>query len=397
MSPQLPDRPNLEWLRKAAKDRLTALRAASSDAKLADAQLAVAREYGFSSWRQLKTHIESLAHTSSASPAPGIPDDMVARFFELVGAGFVDRVTEVLDHAPAFVNAVGQHPFWGGRPQALHLAVEGNRRDMFDLLLARGADINGTNDGYDHWSPLMLAIQRTHTDMRDELLRRGARVGLLEALMLGDDDAIARWLEDATLPDITPNGGSILAFARTPFAIDRLIDLGVPTDVKDRWGSTPMDALSRLGPPGQPLVAHLLSKGVPAQPKEYARMGDLARLQAMAAADPSLVQLDSVMMAAVDFGHHDIVDWLLSRGAPVNARSDAQSRHTALHSAAWNGDLAMVKRLVAAGADPSVHDDQYGGTPAGWAETSIQVTNNPACGEIVTFLRNLHHEDTEDS
>jgi len=43
----LPDRPNLEYLKKLAKDRLSALRRANSDAKLADAQLAVAREHGF--------------------------------------------------------------------------------------------------------------------------------------------------------------------------------------------------------------------------------------------------------------------------------------------------------------------------------------------------------------
>ena len=116
--------------------------------------------------------------------SPTDPQDLAAQsFLMLVGAGQIDRVTQVLDLAPAMVNVVGPHPFWCGRPQALHLAVEGNRRDMFDLLLSRGANVNGTNDGYDHWSPLMLAIQRKHVDMRDTLLQRGARVGLLEALL----------------------------------------------------------------------------------------------------------------------------------------------------------------------------------------------------------------------
>ena len=43
----LPERPNLEYLKKLAKDRLPALRRANPAAKLADAQLAVAREHGF--------------------------------------------------------------------------------------------------------------------------------------------------------------------------------------------------------------------------------------------------------------------------------------------------------------------------------------------------------------
>src|SRR4051794_24203301 len=56
----LPDTPNLEWLRKQAKHRLASLRETTPGAKLTDAQLAVAREYGFRSWRALKAHIDSL-------------------------------------------------------------------------------------------------------------------------------------------------------------------------------------------------------------------------------------------------------------------------------------------------------------------------------------------------
>jgi len=81
-----------------------------------------------------------------------------------------------------------------------------------------------------------------------------------------------------------------------------------------------------------------------------------------------------------------MVEWLLAHGANVNARSDAESRHTALHSAAWNGDLEMVKRLVAAGADRTARDAQYDGTPQGWAETSIEVSNNPKCADVVAYL-----------
>jgi len=45
----LPDRPSLEYLKKLAKDRLLELRRADAGARLADAQLAVAREHGFPS------------------------------------------------------------------------------------------------------------------------------------------------------------------------------------------------------------------------------------------------------------------------------------------------------------------------------------------------------------
>ena len=78
-----------------------------------------------------------------------------------------------------------------------------------------------------------------------------------------------------------------------------------------------------------------------------------------------------------------------ARGANVNARADGQSRHTALHSAAWNGDLPMAQLLVDAGADLAARDEQYDGTPLGWAETSIEVTNNPKCAEVAAYLRAL--------
>ena len=382
----LPSRPNLDWLRKTAKDELETLRTTDPKAKLADAQRTIARRYGFASWRQLKAHVETVAATASESPSPVLPENSAAIFLQLVGAGELDRVKLILERLPALVNVVGPHPFWGGRPQPLHLAIEGNRREIFDLLLDKGADVNGTNDGYDLWSPLMLCLNRNRAEMQAELLRRGARIGLLEALMLGDDHAVDRMVGSGPLPAITPNGGSLLAFARTTFALDRLLALGAATDIADRWGSKPIDALSRLGDAGRPLVAHLIARGVPAAPKEYARLGDLTTLRALAAADPSIVTQDAVMMAAVDFGHGEIVDWLLAHGGPVNARADAQSRHTALHSAAWNGDLPMVKRLVAAGADVAALDAQYEGTPHGWAQTSATVTNNPRCAEVAAFL-----------
>ena len=321
------------------------------------------------------------------------PDEIARVFLRHVGTGRIDEVRTMLAAAPALVNAVGPHPFWGGRPQALHVAIEGKRRDMFDLLLDHGADVNGTNDGYDRWSPLMLAMNRDQLEMRDELLRRGARAGLAEALMMADDPRVEELLRDETLArqsaerDGGPNGGSILAFARTPFAIDRLIALGAPTDKKDRWGSTPIDAMSRLGPRGQSLVQHMAACGITAAPQDYARLGDVETLERLVESDPAIAQRDSVMMAAVDFEHHELVHWLLARGANVNARADSGSRHTALHSAAWNGDLKMVTLLVQAGADRTARDEEHNGTPLGWAETSIEVTNNPACAEVATYLR----------
>ena len=45
---------------------------------------------------------------------------------------------------------------------------------------------------------------------------------------------------------------------------------------------------------------------------------------------------------------------------------------TALHHAAWRGDLDRIRLLLDAGADPSITDGRFGTTPLGWAEHAYQ-------------------------
>jgi hypothetical protein len=111
MALSLPPRPSLEWLRKTAKDHLRALRAAQADATLAQAQLDLARQYGFASWRALKAHIDRPTSRD---------DQVVRRFLERVGTGDLNAVRELIAADPGLVHATGPHPFWGGRPQATY-------------------------------------------------------------------------------------------------------------------------------------------------------------------------------------------------------------------------------------------------------------------------------------
>ena len=75
MNQKLPDRPNLEHLKNQAKSFLSSWKAQNADAlarirtrgfeggepALNRAQLVIAREYGFASWSQLKSHVESIS------------------------------------------------------------------------------------------------------------------------------------------------------------------------------------------------------------------------------------------------------------------------------------------------------------------------------------------------
>jgi hypothetical protein len=69
MSQLLPPFPNLEHLKCQAKDVLRVVRRRMPAWKLADAQQAVARGYGFSNWPDLKTHVDSLRQRPSEAAA----------------------------------------------------------------------------------------------------------------------------------------------------------------------------------------------------------------------------------------------------------------------------------------------------------------------------------------
>jgi ankyrin repeat protein len=63
--------------------------------------------------------------------------------------------------------------------------------------------------------------------------------------------------------------------------------------------------------------------------------------------------------------HPEAVDYLLEKDG--NWNMTGVNNGTALHRAASGGDLAMVKRLVASGADITNRDNPFTATPLSWA------------------------------
>jgi ankyrin repeat protein len=82
----LPVRPSLEHLKNEAKQRLKGLRNHDPQARLAAAQLAVSREYGFRSWRQLKAHVDKIDAASAYK-----------RVFAAARAGDLETVRRALE------------------------------------------------------------------------------------------------------------------------------------------------------------------------------------------------------------------------------------------------------------------------------------------------------------
>ena len=77
----------------------------------------------------------------------------------------------------------------------------------------------------------------------------------------------------------------------------------------------------------------------------------------------SLLARHGIDIAQAELVEHEFPD-------DPNVRDDDGA--TPLHHAAWSGDLNLIRRLLEAGADPSLVDHRFGTTPLGWAQHACQ-------------------------
>ncbi|MGH9203614.1 MAG: ankyrin repeat domain-containing protein, partial [Vicinamibacterales bacterium] len=153
----LPDAANLDWLRKQAKRRLEQLREANPAAQLADAQFDLAKQYGFSSWRALKAHIDSLT--------------LDGQLFAAAKSGDVATLTTLLDQHPDKLN-VRDQPY---EHTLLHVAARNGQLAVVDLLLQRGLDVNAREKG-DNTYAMHWAAAGGHLDVVRRLADAGGDV-----------------------------------------------------------------------------------------------------------------------------------------------------------------------------------------------------------------------------
>ena len=342
MSRSLPPRPNLEHLKKQAKDLLEAFRNGDAAAKdrllagaslpdrrppnLSDAQRAVAREYGFASWPKLKKHVESLA-------APADPFAAAAAAFKARDAGELRRLLARYPQLRARID----DPLPGGPFGATPLicAVSQNSREMVDVLLDAGANI----DARSHWWAGSFGVLDSDSELTDYLIARGATVDAHAAARLGMLDRLQELI--ASNPDLVHarggDGQTPLHFAKNVEIARFLLDHGADVDARDiDHEATPAQWMIR----GRQEVARfLVERGCQTDILMAAALGDLDRVRQHLDADPACIRTSvseayfpkrdpragghiyiwtlghnkTAHVIAREFGHEDVLRLLMDR------------------------------------------------------------------------------------
>ncbi len=164
----LPSRPNLDHLRSTAKRRLDELKKTDPEVKLHTAQLLLAREYGFPSWRPLKAYVDAILAPS---------DDWRTRPESLPEAADrkdIERVRDLLNKPD-----VAQHDLDLALARGLCGQGDESTRDLrfaiADLLLEAGANPNGQYGG--NYGPIVFAVcEGLDADALEYLIAHGADV-----------------------------------------------------------------------------------------------------------------------------------------------------------------------------------------------------------------------------
>jgi hypothetical protein len=247
----LPSHPSLEMQQKRAKNLLRAALSGEPQAlqriralhpqpsapealKLADAQLVVARGYGFESWAALRRKIDSLTKT---------PLEQFRSGLRAGDAGQVRALLEAHAEVRAAVNETGG-PF-GGRPA---MAARKNL-PLLDVLIEYGADLNLKSDW---WAgPFGLLEWDITPQEATPLIARGAIVDIFAAAHLGMMDRVRELIEgDASLVHARGGDGKTALHCAATVEIARyLMDHDADIDARDvDHESTPAQYLVRDAP-----------------------------------------------------------------------------------------------------------------------------------------------------
>jgi|GEM_PF-1714469 ankyrin repeat protein len=437
MSRQLPPNPNIRHLKNQAKQLRNAHRASNGEAlsrikthlpqaadrsvaeiaqgnfTLQEAQLVIAREYGFQSWPRLTYQTIGGTYPKQAARmafpgkfigrvhlnacrtgfmiCPGLGPDHGRPYYDdrwgtdadwidgeaawalckASTAGDLKIIEGLLDDDPRLVNAL----HWYTQP--VHMAARHGHADATALLLERGAD-PGLNIFGSTWASLLEDTQAR--DFKETMAVIEAAMAarfnydpafkdIADLMESGDIGQVESALRDR--PDLigrSDDGGNnglhrSILLGRRDLA-ELFLKRGIPIDKPRADGKTPL-TLSFDGGFGQDspdpalgLRDYLLEKGAAYVTAAACYRGDRHRVEALLSENPDSTGRDDALKSPLAYGaragHEEIIRLLL------DADPDDHAVDEALFEAVWAKHAGVVKQLLDAGANPNVEYDSCG-------------------------------------
>jgi ankyrin repeat protein len=266
----LPERPDLDQLKRQARELLAGFAAGESNAvaevrqyyhgapvdtfALHDAQLVLARAYGFDSWPKLKARVDGVT---------------IGRLHDAVEQGDADAVRNLLQRRPELVNRDR-----AGYPErlALHIAVQRRDAAMVRLLMECGADahsgiwpyrrdteaaVMAAERGYGEIVEIIRGQELNREKPEPEPEAEGAMEPAAAAVVRGDAAWIRERHAEGDLRDLLTGDGLLTLAVKhdRPDMLELLLELGFDPDETRREAGADEIVHSR----GRPLQECTLS------------------------------------------------------------------------------------------------------------------------------------------
>src|SRR3984893_16586784 len=439
----LPSRAGLAQQKKQAKELLQSFKAGDAEARarvravlpdkqkiaLADAQLVLAREYGFSNWAALKQYIESHAEATTS------PEERMHNAFTRHDA---NTVRSLFEKNPELRKRINEPLFAFDSPAIVAFAGD---PAIVDVLLDFGADPNRRSDW---WAGGFHALYAATGATADRLIAAGAIPDACAAAHLDRTDLLAQMIADdpARVHERGGDGQMPLHFARSRAVVDLLLAAGADIDARDvDHRSTAAEWMldEKRGAGRFELARYLVVRGASADIFLAAALGLADRVRAMLQANPRLLDLRtgqgdygeqppssyhiymwtigdsrSLLDVAAQFDQQETVRNMLEfasplqrlllacrRGDEAGARlilgehpgiieSMTSADHMAISEAAWNGDARAVALMSDIGFDPRTpgHDGGSALHCAAWegsVETVAALVRRPDARSLVAI------------
>jgi ankyrin repeat protein len=398
---KLPAQPSLNQLKKQAKDLLKAFYAGESGAvaevrahyrqtisepaaeveklQLSDAQLVLARAYGFESWAKLKAFVDGVT---------------IGHFVAAVQAGDLESVRAMIRQRPELVH---MDTAGNNEQRGLHYAVL--RRDvaMVRLLMQAGADARqGVYPHRDATTAFALARDREYQDIvavieEEEQHRREGmscpnstvspvQDQINEAIREGENATAIRLLEadDSLIRACDRDGGTplhVAAQAANRECVAWLLARRASVRKRDARGLTPLDRAALAVDPRNNRAKHfsavanlLLEHGAEVTISAAVALADLERIRELESSNPGLLRGEihwwkgGLLTLAVKHGHLEVVRLLLDLGADADERTSLRELEEPTLSwgaPLWYAALAarrdIAELLLDRGADPNAN------------------------------------------